>query len=75
VRYNEYRQTEIHTDTPLVPEPSASEVHLAIKNAKSHISPGIDQIPVELIKAGGRTIRCEIHKLLVSIWNKMDLPE
>ena len=32
-------------------------------------------MPVELIKAGGRTIRCAIHKLIISIWNKEELPE
>jgi hypothetical protein len=34
---------------------------------------GIDQIPAELIKARGRTICCEIHKLIISIWNKEEL--
>ena len=48
---------------------------MAIANLKSHRSPGIDQISAELIKAGGRTIRCEIHKLIISIWNKEELPE
>jgi len=60
-------QTEIHTAEPLVPEPSASEVELAINKLKSHKSLGIDQIPAELIKAGGRTIYLEIHKLIISI--------
>ena len=69
------RQTEIHTAEPLVPEPSAFEVELAIEMLKSHKSPRIDQIPAELIKAGGRTIRCETHKLIISIWNKEKLPE
>jgi len=45
-------QAEIHTAEPLVPEPSAAEVELAIYKLKSHKSPGIDQIPAELIKAG-----------------------
>ena len=72
---NDVRQTEIHTAEPLVPEPSASEVELAIEKLKSHKSPGVDQIPAELIKAGGRTIRSEIHKLIISIWNKEKLPE
>jgi len=53
-----------------VPEPSAFEVELPIEKLKSHKSPGFDQIPAELIKAGGRTICCEIHKLIISIWNK-----
>jgi len=47
-----------------------SEVELATVKIKSHKSPGIDQIPAELIKAGGRTISAEIHKLIISIWNK-----
>ena len=63
-------QAEIHTAEPLVPEPSASEVELAIDKLKSHKSPGIDQIPAELIKAGGRTICLEIRKLITSIWKK-----
>jgi hypothetical protein len=28
-----------------------------------------------LIKAGGKTIRVAIHKLIISIWNKEELPE
>ena len=68
-------QAEIHTAEPLVPEPSASEFQLAIDKLKSHKSPGIDQIPAELIKAGGRTIYLEIHKLMISIWKKEKLPE
>jgi len=72
---NDVRQTEIHTAEPLVPEPSASEVELATEKLKSHTSPGIDQIKAELFKAGGKTICCEIHKLIISIWNKEDLLE
>jgi hypothetical protein len=68
-------QTEIHTAEPLVPEPSVSEVEMAIEKLKRHKSPGIDEIPAELIKAGGRTIRCEIHKLINYIWNKEELSE
>jgi len=61
---NDVRQTLIHTTKPLVPEPSAFEVELAIEKLKSHPSPGIDQIPVELIRAGGRRIHYEIYNLL-----------
>jgi hypothetical protein len=72
---NDDRQTEIHTAERLVPEPSASEVEWAIENLKCHKSPGIHQIPAELIEAGVRTISCEIHKLIISIGNKKDLSE
>jgi len=59
----------------LVPEQSASEFELAIEKLKNYRSPGIDQIPAELIKAGGRTICCEIHKLIIHIWNKEELSD
>jgi len=72
---NDVRQAEIHTVGPLVLEPSAFEVELTIGKLKNHKSPGIDQIPAELIKAGGRTICSAIHKLIISIWNKEELPK
>jgi len=56
-------------------EPNAAEVELAIDKLKSHKSPGIDQIPAELIKEGSRTIYLEIHKLITSICKKEKLPE
>ena len=71
---SDVRQAEVHTAEPLVPEQSVLEVELAVEKLKSHKSPGIDQIPAELIKAGGSTIRCAIHKLIIAIWNKEELP-
>jgi hypothetical protein len=53
---NDVRQTEIHTAEPLVTEPNASEVELAIEKLKSHRLPGIDQIPAAFITAGGETL-------------------
>jgi hypothetical protein len=49
---NDVRRTEIHAAGPLVLEPSDLESEFAIEKLKSHKSPGIDQIPEELIKAG-----------------------
>ena len=68
-------QVEIHTAEPLVPEPSAFEVELAIGKLKSHKSPGIDEIPAEMFKAGGGKTCGEIHKLITSIWKKEKRPE
>jgi hypothetical protein len=48
------RQTEIHTAEPLVPEPSAAEVEVAIRKMKRYKALGSDQIPAELIQAGGK---------------------
>jgi hypothetical protein len=66
---------DIHTAEPLVPEPSLAEVEIAIGKLKSYKSPGTDQIPAELIKAGGETLYSEIHKLICCIWNKEELPQ
>jgi len=54
-------QTEIHTAEQLVPELSAFEVELAIEKLKSHKSQDSGQIPAELFKTEGRTIRYEIQ--------------
>ena len=47
------RQTEMHTAEPVVPEPCAYNIDMAIGKLKGHKSPGVDQIPAEVIKARG----------------------
>ena len=58
-----------------MPYENAFEFELATENIKSYKSPGIDQVPAELIKGGGRTFRSVIHKLANYIWNKEELLE
>jgi len=43
--FNDIRQTEIHTEELLVPEPSTVEFEMAVEKLEGHKSPGIDQIP------------------------------
>jgi hypothetical protein len=50
-------------------------VEIAIAKLKKYKSPGTDQIPAELIQAGGETLWSEIHKFINSIWNKEELPD
>jgi hypothetical protein len=69
------RQIEVHTAEPLVPGPSRLEVEIAFAKLKKYKSPGIDQIPAELIQAGGEILLSEIHKLINSVWNKEELPD
>jgi len=45
---------------------------MAIDKQKRLKSAGTDQIPAEMIKAGGRS---EIHKLINSLLKKEELPE
>jgi hypothetical protein len=42
---------------------------MAVEKLKRHKAPSIDQTPTELIKAVGRTIHFEMHKLIKSVWN------
>jgi hypothetical protein len=65
----------IHTAEPLVPEPGPVEVEIAIGKLKSYKSQGTDNIPAELIKAGGETLYSEIHTLICCIWNEEELPQ
>jgi hypothetical protein len=60
---HDVRQMGIYTAEPLVPEPSLVDVEIAIGKLKSYKSPVTDQIPTELIKAGGETLCSEIHRL------------
>jgi hypothetical protein len=49
-------------------------------DSANHSEPNIslvssDQIPAELIQAGGEMILSAIHKLINSVWNKEELPD
>jgi hypothetical protein len=72
---NDAGQTEINTKERIVPEPSASEFTLVTGKLKSKKPPGFNQIPAEMIKARGKTICCDIHKLIIPILNKDELSE
>jgi hypothetical protein len=72
---HDVRQMDTHKAKPLVPEPSLVEVEIAIGKLRSYKSPGTDQIPAELIKAGGETLYSEIQILICCIWNKEELPQ
>jgi hypothetical protein len=65
-RIHNVRQMNICMAEPLVPESSLVKVEITIGKLKSYKSLGSDQIPAELIKAGGEK--------LCSMWNKEELP-
>jgi hypothetical protein len=72
---SDVRQIEVHTAEPLVSGPSRLEVEIAIAKLKKYKSAGSDQIPAELIQAGGDILVSAIHKLIHSVWNKKELPD
>jgi hypothetical protein len=47
------RQIEIHTAEPFVSDRTSAEDEAAIMKSKRYKAPGSDQIPAELIQAGG----------------------
>jgi len=42
---------------------------MAIEKLKRHKLSGTDQIPAELIQAGVRTVRSEIHEIINCLWS------
>jgi hypothetical protein len=63
----------MHSAEPFVPQPSASEIEVAVGKLKRYKSPGVDQVPAELIQARGEPVRSQIRKLIKLIWNKEEL--
>jgi hypothetical protein len=61
------REIQVHTAEPLVPGPSRLEAEIAIAKLKKYKSRSSDQIPAELIQAGGEILLYVIHKLISSI--------
>jgi hypothetical protein len=59
---SDVRQIEVHIAQPLIPGPSRLEVEIAIAKFEKFKSPGSDQIPAELIKAGGEMLLSVINK-------------
>jgi hypothetical protein len=72
---SDVRQIEVHTAEPLVPGPSRLELEIAIAKLKKYKSQGNDQIPSELIEAGGKILLSAIHKLINSVCIKEELTD
>jgi hypothetical protein len=68
------RQIEVYMAEPLVPGPSHLKIQILIAEFKTYKSPGIDEIPAELIQTEGKILLSVIHKLINSIWNEEELP-
>ena len=75
IQSTSHEGSEVYTAEPDIPEPSLIELELAKENLKWHKATGVDHIPSELIQAGGGKLYEVIHKLIVLIWNKEELPQ
>jgi len=57
---NYFRQTQIYTTEPLVPEPSGVESEMAIENLERYKPSCLCHIPAEVIQSGGRALGSKI---------------
>ncbi|GFR65263.1 endonuclease-reverse transcriptase [Elysia marginata] len=57
------------------PESLTSEVEAAIKDLKAGKSPGLDNIPAEIIKNSGEMGIKALHHLFCQIWKQQEWPE
>jgi hypothetical protein len=65
---NVHKQIEVRTAEPLVPARSPYDVETIVCcKFEKNKSPDNDEIPEEVIQAGGKILRSEIHKLIDSI--------
>jgi hypothetical protein len=55
--------------------PSRLEAGIAIAELIKYKLPGSNQILAQLIQAGGEILLSVIHKLVISVWNKEELPD
>jgi hypothetical protein len=62
---SDVRQIEVHTAELLVLGPSRLEVEIIIAKLKKYKSPSSDEIPPELIQAGGKILLSAIHKIII----------
>jgi hypothetical protein len=67
---NEIRPNKIHTAELLIIELSCVEFEIAVEKLKRYKSRGAGLIRAELIRAGGRIVHSEIHKLINSTWKE-----
>jgi hypothetical protein len=51
------------------------KLEIAIEKLKKYNSPGIDQIPAELIQVEEEILLSAMYKLINSVWNKEELPD
>jgi len=52
-----------------------SEVAHAVRQTASRKATGLDEVPAELFKEGGETLRDRMHRMCLAIWETGDWPE
>ena len=55
--------------------PSLDEVKSSIKQINSGKAPGLDGIPVELLKIGGENLASAVLRLIITSWGEVPIPQ
>ena len=53
----------------MMTDPAADEIKSTIKALNTGKAPGLDEIPVELLRYGGDNLAIPIQTLILSVWN------
>lgn len=59
---------------PQTAEPTLEEVRESTTNMSNDKAPGVDNIPAELIKYGGKQTMEQLHRLILEIWRTEKMP-
>jgi hypothetical protein len=71
---NDEQEVEISNEEVEIPPHTHNEVNNIIRKLRNNKAPGPDNIISELIKEGGQELKHRIHKLILKIWEKEELP-
>ncbi|PNF20714.1 hypothetical protein B7P43_G17652 [Cryptotermes secundus] len=59
----------------IIEPPTKEEVEEALKEQKLNEAPGGDNIPAELLKAGGQAGITALHRIINKVWEEEKIPE
>ncbi|PNF20430.1 hypothetical protein B7P43_G08115 [Cryptotermes secundus] len=59
----------------IIEPPTKEEVEEAVKEQKLNKAPGGDNIPAELLKAGGQEGTIALHRIINKVWEEEKIPE
>ena len=66
-------QQPLHSE--LDDEPTLEEVVKCIMSVNTNKAPGLDGVPVELLRHGGPNVHLAVHSIILSVWRGIQVPQ